>query len=65
MLSEPRAWTLARQERMKQVYPELGLQSATPDSVLGTDSMRIAGGQMPSKFTQSTVHLANHAADNG
>lgn len=61
MSGEPRAWTLARREKLAAIYPELGLADA--QTVMGVDELRSTRGEPPSAFSQAVMRLAAAAGE--
>jgi hypothetical protein len=59
-LSEPAAWTKAREQRMQSTYPQL--QVASPGDVMSVDAFKVAQGQAPTSFSKAVLDLANFAA---
>ena len=60
-MSEPPAWTRARQQRLAAQFPEFTVGDA--DSVIGTDGYRSVRGEPVSSFSQAVMRLALAAAE--
>lgn len=59
-MSEPPAWTAARNERMQAQFPQLAV--ASPRDILDVDAYNIARGHPPTAFSMRAMQIANYAA---
>ena len=58
-MSEPPAWTQARDERMQQQYFQL--KYTDPSMLMKFDNYQLNNGAAPSDFSQNVMRLANYA----
>lgn len=59
--SEPPRWTIQRQQRMAQQYPEL--TQADAKRVMQVDNQSVSSGQPPSPFSETAMRLAAFSAE--